>query len=157
MWLGTLVLSGWDWTLLVVGAWLNNIGWGWTAGACTLCSCTYIRTCNMHVLSMCAGSGCVHLACNMRTSHNRALYCNPWPPAPPPRLVWLLFIVFTCLHLFANYRAASVVTMDTFNQNRLHLAMEGYLRHGEVLGPKAINSREPLLRGGPECVVGVQC
>ncbi|KAL5467116.1 hypothetical protein EMCRGX_G031301 [Ephydatia muelleri] len=69
-----------------------------------------------------------------------------------PKLVWLLFTIFTCLHLFANYRAASVVTMDTFNQNRLHLAVEGYLRHGKVLGPKPINSREPLLRGGSQTV-----
>lgn len=69
-----------------------------------------------------------------------------------PELVWPLFVVFTFLHLFANYKAASVVTMDTFNQNRLHLAMRGYLSHGTMLGPKPINGQEPLLRGSSQIV-----
>ena len=36
----------------------------------------------------------------------------------PYSLVWSLFVVFTMLHLLANYRAVSVVCMETLNKNR---------------------------------------
>ena len=39
---------------------------------------------------------------------------------PPCSRVWSLFIVFTLLHLLANYRAVSVVCMETLNKNRSH-------------------------------------
>lgn len=61
-------------------------------------------------------------------------------------LIWLLFLMFTMLHLFANYQAVSVVSMETFNKNRLHLLMKGLLSTGSVSSPKVINSLEPVLR-----------
>ena len=63
------------------------------------------------------------------------------------RLVWLLFFVFTFLHLFSNYRAVSVVSMETLNRNRLHLLMKHLFTNGEVPNPKLINLQEPLLLG----------
>lgn len=81
------------------------------------------------------------------------------------RLVWTLFSVFTFLHLLANYRAVSVVCMETFNKNRslliilmwnnislymyycrLHITIVHYLRHGVVLDPTTVNSIEPVIR-----------
>ena len=55
--------------------------------------------------------------------------------------------MFTMLHLFANYQAVSVVSMETFNKNRLHLLMKGLLSTGSVSSPRVINSLEPVLRG----------
>ena len=61
------------------------------------------------------------------------------------RLVWVLFVAFTTLHLLANYRAVRVVTMETLNQARLHLVMMSYLSKSEVPLVNAINLREPIL------------
>jgi hypothetical protein len=60
-------------------------------------------------------------------------------------LVWGLFTVFTVLHLWANYMAVSVVCMEAFNQNRLHVMMEHYLSTGVVLDPATVNAREPII------------
>ena len=59
--------------------------------------------------------------------------------------IWLLFLVFTLLHLFANYRAVLTVSMETFNQNRLHILVNEYLRSGTVLSPRMANLREPVI------------
>lgn len=66
-------------------------------------------------------------------------------PLPPLRLVWTLFVVFTLLHLLANYRAVSVVSMETLNKARLHLLISTYLGTGRVPSVKAVNVREPIL------------
>ena len=64
---------------------------------------------------------------------------------PTTRLIWLLFIVFTALHLFANYRAVSVVCMETLNQARLHIAVHHYLSHGAIPSVAVVNSQEPIV------------
>lgn len=69
------------------------------------------------------------------------------PITTPTRLIWLLFSVFTLLHLFANYQAVSVVSMETLNQSRLHLLMKILLSTGAIVTPPIINKQEPLLRG----------
>ena len=63
------------------------------------------------------------------------------------RLIWILFVLFTSLHLFANYRAVSAVKMETFNQARLHLVISHYLgtRNREILPVKDANLQEPLI------------
>lgn len=60
-------------------------------------------------------------------------------------LVWTLFVLFTILHLLANYRAVRVVTMETLNQARLHLVMATYLGTGSVPPVSKVNAREPIL------------
>jgi hypothetical protein len=62
-------------------------------------------------------------------------------------LVWFLFVFFTFLHLFANYQAVSVVSMETFNRSRLHLLMKFILSTGNIPTPSLINAQEPILRG----------
>ena len=48
-----------------------------------------------------------------------AMTCTHITPASIPySLVWSLFVVFTMLHLLANYKAVSVVCMETLNKNR---------------------------------------
>ena len=62
-------------------------------------------------------------------------------------IIWFLYIMFTILHLFANFRAVKSVSMATFNQARLHIAANHYLesRHQRVLGVKDTNRKEPVL------------
>ncbi len=62
------------------------------------------------------------------------------------RLIWLMFVVFTALHLWANYCAVTVLCMETLNKNRLHVVVQHYLKTGDVLTPKQANAQEPVLR-----------
>ncbi|XP_069044392.1 RUS family member 1 [Lepisosteus oculatus] len=61
-----------------------------------------------------------------------------------PALSLLLFFFFTCLHLFANYRAVRSVVMETLNEARLSILVHQYLQDRRVLSPKAANQKEPV-------------
>ncbi|XP_067883344.1 RUS1 family protein C16orf58 homolog isoform X3 [Heterodontus francisci] len=60
-------------------------------------------------------------------------------------LTYLLYALFTSLHLYANYRAVSSVVMETLNQARFKLMVNDYLLTGSVPPPISINPRESLL------------
>ncbi|XP_075937331.1 RUS family member 1 [Anarhichas minor] len=62
-----------------------------------------------------------------------------------PILTVSLFLLFTVLHLFANYKAVRSVVMETLNEARLSIVLKGYLRDGRVLSPLEANQREPVL------------
>ena len=59
--------------------------------------------------------------------------------------MWFLFLVFTILHLLANYCAVSVVSMETLNKSRLHLVVSSYLRTGKVSSVAWVNAKEPVV------------
>ncbi|TRY98223.1 hypothetical protein DNTS_035193 [Danionella cerebrum] len=61
-----------------------------------------------------------------------------------PVLTFILFFLFTLLHLFANYKAVRSVVMDTLNEARLSIVLHHYIRHGQVLHPAEANQREPV-------------
>lgn len=60
------------------------------------------------------------------------------------RLTYILFILFTSLHLFANYRAVKGIVMETLNQSRLRIVLNHYLKEGKMLTPATANAREPV-------------
>ncbi|XP_053327684.1 RUS family member 1 [Spea bombifrons] len=60
---------------------------------------------------------------------------------------YLLFLLLTSLHLYANYRAVRSIVMETLNQSRLSIVLDYYLREGRILSPAAANRKEPLLPG----------
>lgn len=64
----------------------------------------------------------------------------------PCRLVWLMFVVFTALHLWANYCAVTVLCMETLNKNRIHIVMKHYYKTGVLLTPEEANALEPVIR-----------
>ena len=65
------------------------------------------------------------------------------------RLVWLSFVIFTFLHLFANYQAVSCVVMETLNMNRLYIVLKHYYKHQKkILSPKEVNHLDPILGSG---------
>ncbi|XP_061417650.1 RUS family member 1 [Lethenteron reissneri] len=66
-----------------------------------------------------------------------------------PTLTWTLFLLFTALHLFANYRAVSCVVMETLNHARLAIVARHFLAHGSVPSPAAANARESVMPGTP--------
>jgi hypothetical protein len=65
--------------------------------------------------------------------------------ADKQNVVWMLFIAFTALHLFANWRAVKAVVMDTLNYNRFHQVVDMYLKGRGISPPEYINPRETLL------------
>uniref|UniRef100_A0A4W5LX04 RUS family member 1 n=1 Tax=Hucho hucho TaxID=62062 RepID=A0A4W5LX04_9TELE len=64
-----------------------------------------------------------------------------------PLLTFVLFFLFTILHLFANYKAVRSVVMETLNEARLAIVLHQYLRDGRVLGPLEANHKEPVFLG----------
>lgn len=63
------------------------------------------------------------------------------------RLTFVLFFLFTILHLCANYKAVRSVVMETLNEARLAIVLHQYLRDGRVLGPLEANLKEPVFLG----------
>lgn len=61
-----------------------------------------------------------------------------------PVLTLSLFFLFTILHLFANYKAVRSVVMETFNEARLSIVLQQYLRDKRILNPLEANQREPV-------------
>uniref|UniRef100_A0A3B4XX92 RUS family member 1 n=1 Tax=Seriola lalandi dorsalis TaxID=1841481 RepID=A0A3B4XX92_SERLL len=61
-----------------------------------------------------------------------------------PVLTLSLFFLFTMLHLFANYKAVRSVVMETFNEARLSIVLQQYLRDKRILSPLEANQREPV-------------
>lgn len=61
-----------------------------------------------------------------------------------PALTLSLFCLFTVLHLFANYKAVRSVVMETFNEARLSIVFQHFLRDGQILSPVEANQREPV-------------
>lgn len=65
-------------------------------------------------------------------------------------LLWTLFILFTFLHIFANYKAVTCVVMDTLNYARFKVVFNHcYVNPGlgEILSPKEANALEPIIGG----------
>lgn len=60
-------------------------------------------------------------------------------------IVWALFVLFTSLHLFANYRAVRAVRMETLSQARLHYLAYHYFTNHKVLDVPTVNSLEPVV------------
>ncbi|KAM9457865.1 RUS family member 1 [Clarias gariepinus] len=61
-----------------------------------------------------------------------------------PVLTFILFFLFTALHLFANYKAVRSVVMETLNEARLEIILRRYLQDGQMLSPAQANPREPV-------------
>lgn len=74
-------------------------------------------------------------------------------------IVWLLYLILTALHLYANYRAIRTLQLRTFNWNRFVLLCDHYFRHRDIQTIEYINKREPILREVRQtigCQVGIR-
>ncbi|XP_021364758.1 RUS1 family protein C16orf58 homolog isoform X2 [Mizuhopecten yessoensis] len=60
-------------------------------------------------------------------------------------LIWFLYMVFTCLHLYANYSAVKCVVMETMNQSRLNLIVKDLLDSSHIPTVKRTNHSEPVV------------
>ncbi|XP_060079706.1 RUS family member 1-like [Ylistrum balloti] len=60
-------------------------------------------------------------------------------------LIWFLYIIFTCLHLYANYSAVKCVVMETMNQSRLNLIVKELLDCSHIPSIQHTNRLEPVV------------
>lgn len=62
-------------------------------------------------------------------------------------LTWIFFAIFTFIHLFANYAAVSVVSIDKLNRQRANIVIDHYLRSGmsEAMTPSEASRFEAIL------------
>ncbi|XP_025836292.1 RUS1 family protein C16orf58 homolog [Agrilus planipennis] len=68
-----------------------------------------------------------------------------------PRQEWALFIIFTVIHLLANYKAVCAVKFAHLNISRLVIVLDTYIRHNTVPNPQTVNKKEPVVIGfGPK-------
>eukprot|EP00042_Codosiga_hollandica_P053192 m.691180 g.691180 ORF g.691180 m.691180 type:complete len:115 (-) comp58639_c1_seq3:1141-1485(-) len=61
-----------------------------------------------------------------------------------PWLTWVLFVVFTGLHLFFNYKAVSSLVFDTLNDRRAHILAHHFMEKRKMLRPNAVAAIEPI-------------
>lgn len=67
------------------------------------------------------------------------------------KFIWGLFLFFTCLHLFANYKAVSCIVFSTFNRQRASISITHYCSSLlspsalKVLSPKEVSQMESVL------------
>lgn len=59
----------------------------------------------------------------------------------------IVFIIFTCLHIFANIKAVKSICLRTFNESRYLIALEEYFKTGIVLHPATVNRMERVTVG----------
>lgn len=58
--------------------------------------------------------------------------------------VWSLYLIFTIIHLFANYRGVKSLKIPIFNLSRFGIAVRRFLRQEGSLGLHVINDLEPV-------------
>ena len=68
----------------------------------------------------------------------------PWV-AGRDTLMWTTYLVFTFVHIFANYRGVLAVRLETFNKTRLHIFAQRWLRTGRALSVAEVNIAEPVV------------
>lgn len=68
------------------------------------------------------------------------------------RLIWIIYLVVTLLHLFANYKAVKSLNINVFNSARFDLTLKCYLSNDtlnhDVQKPDYINKREACFLQG---------
>ena len=64
-----------------------------------------------------------------------------------PGFTWLAFVLFTILHVFANYRAVKAVRMPTLNRTRLAIVLKQFASNGTVPSVEEVNRKEPVVMG----------
>ena len=57
---------------------------------------------------------------------------------------WTLFVMFSLLHIYANYKAVSSVVMEIFNRIRFFEVAATFVANRKVLTPKKANQAESV-------------
>jgi hypothetical protein len=65
----------------------------------------------------------------------------------PTSLIWPIFLILTCGHLWANYKAKRCILFTVFNHQRFHLVCSEYFKTNgkQILSVEQVNDQEPIL------------
>jgi hypothetical protein len=65
----------------------------------------------------------------------------------PSSFIWPIFIILTCGHLWANYKAKRCILFNVFNHQRFHLVCSEYFKTNgkQILSIEQVNDQEPIL------------
>ncbi|XP_055709890.1 RUS family member 1 [Phlebotomus papatasi] len=64
-----------------------------------------------------------------------------------PTVLYSIFTIVTFMHMYANLRAVKSVCLRTFNESRLLITLEEYLKSGRMLPPREVNKLERVTIG----------
>ncbi|KAL3995165.1 Vitamin B6 photo-protection and homoeostasis family protein [Acanthocheilonema viteae] len=59
--------------------------------------------------------------------------------------IWLLFCLFTFIHLYGNYRAVKSLQFKTLNQSLLRIIVKNYIEARKTGTVSEVNNKEPIL------------
>ena len=61
-------------------------------------------------------------------------------------LAWVIFVLLTAVHVYANWRSMKALNMETLNQARFHLVAQSYFSSpsGHIMSIFDANQREPV-------------
>ncbi|VDO69915.1 unnamed protein product [Onchocerca flexuosa] len=59
--------------------------------------------------------------------------------------IWLLFCLFTFIHLYGNYRAVKSLQFRTLNQSMLRIIVKNYIETRKIGTVNEVNDEEPIL------------
>lgn len=59
----------------------------------------------------------------------------------------MLYVLFTSIHLVANYKAVKSLELETFNEPRLLGCLQNYVNFGKISTVKRVNSKESVFLG----------
>lgn len=60
------------------------------------------------------------------------------------RVLWVLFVFFTCMHVYSNFKAVSSVVMETLNLTRFYIIFGHFVETGAAFSPQVANRRESV-------------
>lgn len=65
----------------------------------------------------------------------------------PSSLIWPVFILLTCGHLWGNYQAKRCILFNVFNHQRFHLICSNYFQSSarDILSIEQVNDQESIL------------
>ena len=67
--------------------------------------------------------------------------------------LWFLFLFFTVLHLYANYKVVTSLIFDTLNDRRANIIITRYLDDALMLSPSDMAANEPIF----QCMLSIIC
>ncbi|KAK5578133.1 hypothetical protein RB653_003086 [Dictyostelium firmibasis] len=126
------------------------------AGGCTKASLTQHFAKRDNLADVSAKDGSQETAVNLVGMILSVLVSNFITDNTSLIATWLVFLLFTTLHLFCNYRAVSAVQLKSINRYRAYLIYDYFIHNqGSIPSPAEISKLENILFGIKELDIRV--
>ncbi|KAN0036518.1 hypothetical protein ACTFIV_001816 [Dictyostelium citrinum] len=126
------------------------------AGGCTKASLTQHFAKRDNLADVSAKDGSQETAINLVGMLLSVVVSSFITDNTPLIFTWLVFLFFTSLHLFCNYRAVSAVQLKSINRYRAYLIYDYFIHNqGSIPSPSEISKLENILFGIKELDIRV--